>query len=89
MHGSPQIHENFYFDPKIHFVNFSVFKLERGESFMGNCERKKMIGCLIPTTKMITFGVEKRSLMVVAFFLKVLIRGVTQARAHGLTYFFI
>jgi hypothetical protein len=56
---------------------------------MGNCERKKMIGCLIPTTKMITFGVEKRSLMVVAFFLKVLIRGVTQARAHGLTYFFI
>lgn len=46
MHGSPQIHDNLYFDLKVYFIYFWVFKLEREErKFLGNRERKKMVGC--------------------------------------------
>jgi hypothetical protein len=31
MHGSLQIHNNFYFDSKVYFIHFSIIKLKRKE----------------------------------------------------------
>jgi hypothetical protein len=48
MHGSLQIHNNFYFEPKIYFIHFSIIKLKRKERKLSkNCKKKreKMIGC--------------------------------------------
>jgi hypothetical protein len=42
MHGSLQIHNNFYFDPKIYFIHFSIIKLKRKERKLSkNCKKKK------------------------------------------------
>jgi hypothetical protein len=41
MHGSLQIHNNFYFDPKVYFIHFSIIKLKRKERKLSKNYKKE------------------------------------------------
>jgi hypothetical protein len=47
--ASLQIHNNFYFDPKIYFIHFSIIKLKRKERKLSKNGKKKKRenGCLL------------------------------------------
>jgi hypothetical protein len=46
IHDSPQIHDNFYFDPKVYFVQFSIPELDKDKrKLLENDDQEKIISC--------------------------------------------
>jgi hypothetical protein len=57
IHDSPQIHDNFYFDPKVYFVQFSIPELDINKrKLLENDDEEKIISCRDTRKKMVKLG---------------------------------